>query len=103
MALLYVNEYARQARDAAGSLLPVGEAPAMAKYSIAIGGSSVQGPALNGGTTFIELHTDAICSIAIGKDAVATEDRMAANERTFRGVSRALVAAGAKVAVITNA
>jgi hypothetical protein len=50
-------------------------------------------------TKFIRVHTDAICSIAIGVNptAVATEMRMAANQTEYFGVG-----ANSKIAVITN-
>jgi hypothetical protein len=98
MATLYVSEY-----DHVVSLLeganPVAQEPALAEQHIAIGASSVQGSAFSSVTRFVRVHTDAICSIAIGTSptAVATAKRMAANSTEYFGVR-----GGDTIAVITN-
>jgi len=99
MAVLYIAEATRVAIDADGKAVQALDTPFLATQNPAIGGTSVQSNAFNAKTRFIEVHTDAICSIAIGADptAVATAGRMAAGETRIYGVNP-----GHKIAVITN-
>lgn len=98
MALLDITEYSQMAYDAAGRLLPAGKEPG-AYQQVSIGGSSAQSAAFGGQCTFIRVHTDAACRIAIGSNptAAATTPRMAAGATEFFGVK-----AGDKLAVITT-
>ena len=98
MAILYITEYERLAIGG-GEGLPMGAEPAKASQTVAIGGSTTQSAAFNAATSYIRVHTDAICSIAIGANptATATTARLAAiRPSIFQFV------AGDKIAVITN-
>lgn len=66
---------------------------------VAIAGASAQSAVFPAGTRLIRVHTDAICSIKIGVNPVATADdkRMAAGSTEYFGVTP-----GHKLAVITN-
>jgi hypothetical protein len=98
MATLYISEYDRQARDPR-AIVPTGQEPAIATQTITISGVSAQSAAFNAKTTFIRVHTDAICSLVFGASPTATTSgaRMAANQTEFFGV-----VGGGKLAVITN-
>ena len=100
MATLYVTEYATLALGARGESMQIGQEPAIAEQTVAIGVGSAQSSAFAAQTTFVRLHSDAICSVAFGTNptATASNKRMAAGQTEFFGVnSRA-----SKVAVITN-
>lgn len=100
MATLYIAEYANQGRDTAGyTVQGVAQEPCNTEQTVAIGAGSVQSNAFQSGTTLIRVHTDAICSIAIGSNptAAATNKRLAANATEYFGVRP-----GDKIAVITN-
>lgn len=101
MATVYVTEYARQARDAAGFTMVVADEPPLANQTVAISASSVQSSAFNASTRFIRVSTDAVCSIEIGANptASATTRRMPANTTEYFGVPQGQ---SWKVAVITN-
>jgi len=93
MAKVYVAEFA--AID-----LNVAREPPLAEQVVAIGGGSVQcSNAFHASTRVIRVHTDAICSIAIGGNPTATANtrRMPANATEYFGVE-----GGQKMAVITN-
>lgn len=98
MAVVDVTEYSQMAKDASGRLLPAGQEPGYTQQ-VAIGGASAQSAAFGGQTTFIRVHTDAACRIAIGSNptAAATTQRMAAGSTEFFGVK-----SGHKIAVITS-
>lgn len=93
MATLYVTEF-RMA-----GFVGVAKAPAVTDQAVAIAGASAQSAAFNGATTLIRVHTDAICSIAIGTNPTATaaKARLAANQTEYYAVNP-----GDKIAVITN-
>ena len=99
MAVLFITEYASITRDGRGVMAPAAQEPALASQTVAIGGSSTQSSAFNAATNFIRVHTDAICSIAVGANptASATTARMAADQTEYFGVIP-----GHKIAVITN-
>ena len=93
MATLYVCEYADDDINSA-------KEPPLAEQTVAIGGASVAcSNAFHAQTRLIRVHTDAICSIAIGKapTATAAKKRMAANTTEYFSVE-----SGFKIAVITN-
>jgi hypothetical protein len=102
MATLYITEYARQGRDAAGYVQQgIPEAPPTAEQTVAIGASSAASNELNASTTMVVLTADAVCSVAFGAapTAAATNRRIPANVP----VSIAVPAnSGFKIAVITN-
>lgn len=100
MATLYITEYRRMARDLEGRLLPASNlSEVTATQAVSIGGASTQSSAFNADTRWIEIHPDATCSIAVGKNPTATTgaQRMKADERIY-----AAVQPGQFIAVITN-
>lgn len=100
MATLYITEYSDLAR-ADGTYAQAAQEPSAATQTVAIGGSSTASSAFNPATKFIELHTDAICSYAVGTapTATAAKTRMAANQTKIIGVPNNQ---SYKIAVITN-
>jgi len=100
MATLYVCEYASLATPHSGGNIQVAQEPPNAEQTAAIGASSTPlTNAFNVNTKFIRVHTDAICSIAIGSSPTATtsKKRLAANATEYFGVEP-----GWNIAVITN-
>jgi hypothetical protein len=99
MAILYVTELSSLGFDASGQNIMAPQMPPAIEQTVAIGGSSAASAAFGGTTRFVQLHCDAICSIAFGTTptATTTNQRMAANETRFYTVTPLL-----KVAVITN-
>lgn len=100
MAVLFITEYADMAQTVRGGA-QVAQSPAVAAQTVAIAGSSAQSSAFNVATTYIRVHTDAICSIVISTNptATATSKRMAADQTEYFGVP---VGQSYKVAVISN-
>ncbi len=100
MAFLYVSEYTAQQTDQ-GKAVPIAFCPAIAEYTLAIGGGSVSSPAFQSNTNIVRLHSDAVCSIKFGLSpiAAATNARMAQNQTEYFGVEPGQ---SFKVAVITN-
>jgi len=98
VAFIYISEYDVMP-VLGGHSVPTGMEPAIATQRIAIGGSSEQSAAFNARTTFVRIHTDAICSILFGVSPTATTStpRLGANATEFFGV-----VPGHKVANITN-
>ena len=105
MATLYVTEFKvlNIAPRGWGSqqFIPFAAQPPLAEQTVAIGGTSTASNAFNAGTSYVRLHTDAICSIEFGATptATATTARMAAGQTEYYAVP---VGASFKVAVITN-
>jgi hypothetical protein len=99
MAVLYITECDSLALESYGRPIAAPRMAPIAEQHVAIGGSSAQSATFNPKTRFIMVHTDAICSIAWGVNptAVATAQRLAANETRYYGVNP-----GEKIAVITN-
>jgi hypothetical protein len=66
---------------------------------VAIGGASQQSAPFGGGTRIIRVTVDAICSVFIGQNPVATtaHPRFAANQTEYMEVN-----AGDQLAVIAN-
>lgn len=100
MAVLYITEYADMAQTVRGGA-QIAQSPALAAQTVAIAGASAQSSAFNALTTFVRVHTDAICSIVISTNptATATSKRMAADQTEYFGVP---VGQSYKVAVISN-
>lgn len=100
MAVLYITEYADMGQTVRGGA-QVAQSPAIAAQTVAIGGSSTQSTAVNAATTYLRIHTDAICSIVISANptATATSKRLAADQTEYFGVP---LGGAYKVAVITN-
>lgn len=101
MAVVYITEYARQGRDAAGYQMVVADEPPVANQTVAITVGSVQSSAFNANTKFVRISTDAVCSIEFGTNptASATTRRMPANTTEYFSVPQG---SSYKVAVITN-
>lgn len=101
MATLYIREYLRQGRDTNGQFVSSGEEPAIADQTVAIAAGSAQSAAFNALTSFVRIHTDAICSILFGANPTATaaNARLAANTTEYFAVVKGSVE---KVAVIVN-
>lgn len=97
MATLYITEFSALATKVTDA--PIAQMPPVAEQTRSISGSSAQSSAFNAATRFVQLHTDAICSIAIGANPTATTStmRMPADTIIYFGVT-----AGDKVAAITN-
>lgn len=104
MATLYVDEisFTALAKRTIGPAWQGAQAPQyppIASQTLVISGSSNPSNPFAATTTFIRVHTDAICSIAIGPSptAVGTATRLAANQTEYFGVTP-----GHSIAVITN-
>lgn len=101
MALLYVNEYDDSAGAFAQSSLQVVREPPLATQTpMAIGAGAVSSVPFTNRTRIVRLHTDAVCSVAIGPPgtvATANSQRFAANQTEYK-----LVVPGSIVSVITN-
>ena len=101
MAKLYVTEY-RDLPGAYATWAPqvVREPPELDQTPVAIGATTTPSAAFGQQTRIVRLHTDAICSIAIGPAgtvATANSQRLAANQTEYK-----MVQPGHVVAVITN-
>ena len=93
MAKVYITEFV-------SIDLNVVREPPLAEQTVAIGGSAVQcSNAFHASTRVIRVHTDAICSIAVGGNPTATASsrRLAADTTEYFGAE-----GGQKIAVITN-
>ena len=84
MALVFISEYRSVGHDFGNAPVP-DEGSLQAEYTVAIGAGSVQGAVFLPGTRFIRVHTDAVCSIALGANptAVATGKRLAASQTEY--------------------
>ena len=99
MSTLYNTELSSLGVDASGQNILAPVMPPAAEQTVTISGSTTPSAAFGGSTRFLQIHTDAICSIAFGTNPTATtaNQRMAANETRFYTVTPTM-----KVAVITN-
>jgi hypothetical protein len=101
MAKLYITEYEdKWSKQAADAMQVVREPPVVDQTPLAIAASAAPSSAFNARTTLVRLHTDAVCSFAIGPVgtvATANSQRMAANQTEYK-----LVTPGHIVSVITN-
>lgn len=99
MAFLYVTEYSSMGQIAGSQMAQ--EGAVQAAYQVAITGASVQSPVFQPKTRFVELNTDATCSIDIGTAPTAdpTKRRMSVNQTIYRGIPEG---GNYRVAVITN-
>ena len=102
MSTVYIAEYVRTGLGPRGKI-PVAEDGPIAQQTVAITGASVQSAALNAATTFVRVHTDAICSVAFGANPTATTGnrRMAANTTDYFGIDQSTNTVK-KIAVISN-
>ena len=93
MAKVYIAEYVQVDENTA-------KEPPLAEQTVVIGVASVQSSnAFNALTRLIRVHTDAICSLAIGSNPTATTNtrRLAANTTEYFGAE-----SGQRIAIITN-
>ena len=100
MAIVDITQYRDQANERNRAAMPAGQEPSLGVLQVAITGASAQSGAFAEGTTFVRVHADAACRVAIGANPVASSasQRMAANSTEYFGV-----VAGHKIAVITTA
>lgn len=96
---VYIQEFSEVRRNGAGGVNPIVEMPPLAEQTRTVSGTSAQSSAFNAKTTVIRVHTDAICSIAIGSDPTATTSnmRLPADHTEYFAVTPAH-----KLAAITN-
>ncbi len=101
MAVLYVTEYSNPGRESSGTAMFMAQEPPIANQVVAIGGTTTSSSAFNVRTSYVRIHTDAICSIEIGASPAATTTtrRMGAGATEYFAVP---VGLSYKVAVITN-
>lgn len=81
MAKLYITEYADTSASG-GTSLGIPEEPATAVQVVDFTAGVTASAAFKPNTSFVEIHTDAICSVKFGTAPVAatTDTRMAANQ-----------------------
>lgn len=98
MATLYIAEF-ESLPVMAGGQPQIAPVPPIAEQTRSISGTSAQSSAFNTNTRFVQLHTDAICSIAFGSNPTATTSnmRLPADSTIYFAVKP-----GDKVAAITN-
>lgn len=96
MAKAYITELTAQATRVTDA--PIAQMPPVAEQTVTFT-TTTQSSAFNAATRFIRVHTDSICSIAIGSNPTATIStmRLAADATEYFGV-----AAGDKIAFVTN-
>lgn len=102
MATLYIAEFDGITMANPGIAGQVANGAPIAEQTVSIGGTSTQsGNAFNASTRIIRVHTDAICSIALGTNPTATASKMrlAADQTEYFGVPPG---ASYKIAVISN-
>ena len=94
MASLYVTEYATL-----GAGQVVAESPPVAIQKVSYTGTAGTSSAFNARTRYIRVHTDGICSFAIGTSITATTSypRMAADQTEYFAVTP-----GHTISAITN-
>lgn len=105
MAKLYVTEFSSLAQAGAqagpGALTngPIVATPPVVDQTPVAIGVAAQSAAFNDATKIVRIHTDAICSIAFGKNPTASVNtmRLAAGQTEYFGVIP-----GEKVSVIAN-
>lgn len=101
MAVLYVTEFNNMGTSQNSQVMQMAAQPPLVEQTIAIGGVTAPSSAFNASTTFVRVHTDAICSIKFGTapTATSTTARMAAGTTEYFVVPQGQAY---KVAVITN-
>lgn len=97
MATLYVSEFSALGRGS-NNIAPIAALPALASQTVAIGGASTASAAFNGGTSYIRVHTDVVCSIAAGSAAgvLSTGDGPAMDANSW-GIASGFDAAGRSI------
>lgn len=95
---VYISEHPLP-RQRSGNLLATIELPALASQRLTNGAVSAESATFAAGTRMIGVSTDAIISIAVGVNPIATtnDKRMAANTTEYFFVSP-----GQRIAVVNN-
>jgi hypothetical protein len=117
MATLYIAEYGALTQLVGDAGQMPDENTLLAEQTVAIG-AAAQSVALQTGTRFVRLHSDAICSIKVGYGSVGsppspistvttTNQRFAASQTEYKGVPTNGNGSGnaqiqVKIGVITN-
>lgn len=99
MAKLYIAEFSGLAGAQGPLPAPLVQLPPLAEQTVTIG-SETDSAAFGGGTKLIRVHTDAICSIAVGSGnpaATTSNMRLPADHTEYFAVSP-----GDKLSVISN-
>ena len=101
MSVLYVSEYSTAGLDSRLIPMVIAQEPSLVEQIFTISGSSAATNAFQATTTYVRVHTDAICSISFGTAPIATTSmkRMAANTTEYFAVP---AGKSYKVAAITN-
>ena len=88
MAKLDITEYTSLATDRSGRVIMAGAEPAITTQQLTVGAEADQSDAFSDATSFVRLHADTACRIAISDDptADATSMRIAANGTEYLGV-----------------
>lgn len=99
MSTLYIAEVTALGIDAQGASIIAPKMPPFAEQTVPISGATAASAPFTGHTRFVQIHTDAICSLAFGQNPQATtsNQRLAANETRYYAVNP-----GDQVAVISN-
>lgn len=99
MATLYIAEIGKLGVDIRGKDVMAPYMPPLVEQTVTIGMSHTESNPFTGSTVFVQIHCDAICSVAFGAAPIATasNQRLAANETRFVSVEP-----GSKLSVITN-
>jgi hypothetical protein len=103
MSTLYIAEVEKLGLDSTGAGILAPLMPPAAEQTVGISGSSTQSDPFTSKTRFVQIHTDAICSIAFSPQPGATPMATTSNQRLGAGETRFYaVNPGDLVAVISN-
>jgi hypothetical protein len=99
MSTLYVTEFIDLKLDSNNKPILVGREPPVVEQTVSFTATHGESAAFHPETTFIRVHTDGICSVAVGSSpvAVTTNRRMVAGQTEFLGVL-----GGQKISAVTN-
>lgn len=89
MAIMYITEYARLAKDSAGRQTLTPLEPAIATQYISFTGTAGQSAALNADTAFVCVHVDTNANVLFGTNPTAVDGqspRLAAGVDKYFGV-----------------
>jgi hypothetical protein len=99
MTTLYIAEISALGIDAGGQAIAAANMPPVTEQTVAIGDSSLASKPFGGSTRFVQISTDATCSLAFGVNPTATTSNQRLPADKMRLFS---VTPGHKVAVISN-
>ena len=99
MSTLYIAEVEKLGIDAMGASVIAPEMPPLAEQTIAITSGTLPSAPFGGRTRFVQIHCDAVCSVAWGQNPQATTSnmRLGAGDTRYYGVTP-----GDQLAVIQN-